>query len=334
MSISPALNAKIKAMTGELLSPEQIMNLENMSGLDIEREIKRLKPNLNWPKNQAKTSAKELEKVLLNSVIDDFLKIYYFADIKLRPVIAIYGLQFEIRFIKHALKAIEQKGQTDVTVGPLANYLETSRHYHLNEIILATNFNAFIEALRDTPFAKFFSQHEKYFSDDSYEQFIIESDLDKFRAKLTVQEVKNLLPLDLAKDLNRYYGMKYDLINLNTIYRLKFLFKVTNEEIEAHLFKPGRKLTSEVRLNLLASTSPEAYQRKVEELGYESVLNYAKESFSVYQQEQFISKQLRRFAKQFPNSVLNIFAFFNQKELEVRHFIHLIEQTLVKPKQH
>lgn len=327
MAISPALSTKVKAMSGHILSPETLLELKEQKQAELIISLRNLKPHLNWPKDGRQVSASEVEDLLNEDIISDFLKIYRFATYETREMLTLYGLQFEVAFIKHCLNDMEVYGQVNMVMDPFLHYLDKTRHYHVEEILLAKNYQEFIHALRDTLFSPFFKKisDNVQFQLGNYDHYSIDSALDRYRAELIRREVKKLKDTTAEKDLLHFYGTKYDLINLNTIYRLKFLFHEDEAAISEQLFTPYRKVGPIERSQLLIATSVNHYQNIVDQLGYSEILDYQKEAFSVFAQEKHLLSLIHTYARQGKGSILEVYAYLQSKELESRVLIRLLE---------
>lgn len=330
MSNYTAITTKIRAMRAKLISDEDFDSLADSRSLnDVYQLLSRYSPykeafaTFQFNPN----SREELELAIRRGIRYDFLKLYRFAGIKQRAFLRAYGMQYERIVIKRALRNVEDLHMTNLIMDDHAQYLEKTRHFHMDELLLATDVGGVVNALRDTEYAQLFEELNDLWTQTTYRTYEIESALDKFIEMAIWRGAKRYLTQAEALTFKKSFGAHFDLINLLMIYRLKFIYRMPVVEIKNSILNFGKKLTPEVIDQILLINERNAFQSLVAELGYGELNDAINQSSSIREATYKIVNHLQKRAlRQMPNSIFAIISYLEELDHEQERIVQIIER--------
>lgn len=330
MNDHTAITTKIKAMRGKLISEEDLQSLDNARSLNDVYQLL----NRSSPYKEAfatfkfdPTDRTELELAIRRGIRYDFLKLYRFASMKQRPFLKTFAMQYENIVIKRALRNVVEHQMSGLIMDDFAEYLQHSRHFHMDEVVLATDVGGVVNALRDTEYAQLFADLAEYWTQTSYQTYEIESAIDTFIEMAVWKGGKKYLSAKEALGFRKTFGAQFDLINILTIYRLKFYYHLPIAEIQASLFDIRKKLTPEVIDQLLLAPDKSAYQSLLVNLGYKKLTDALTNATSISKaMHEIIDELLRRAVLAQPNSMIAIIAYLIALDNEQERIIQIIER--------
>lgn len=324
-----AIESKIRAMRAKLLTPSFIQ--EDLTANSADEFYRFLSSQSSYrqvmPEQLPRQMPRdELETIIMHGVQLDFIKLYRFASIEQRRALQLFGVRYEVSFIKEVMHQVDNLHQLKLSLNPFTDYLDKSRHFHTAELLLAHSIHDVIHSFRDTIYAPFFEKFSLNNQVDSYNHYELESALDQFIALYVDRKARRVLK---AKELNYFKkldGTSYDLMNICIIYRLKFLFHYENDDIRSALFKTHHRLTDQVFDQLLLTSDLASFQAIVDDLGYGQTLDFTQAYFPLLAQHQLVDQLFRRYVRALPHSMLTIFEYLEDKETEARLLIQELEK--------
>lgn len=253
------LTAKVRAMSGKLLTPEQF---QEMSGMRRVTEVfAYLKRQPAYEKLLEKEDENQLhrgqaEAMITRSLFQDFAKLYRFSNMEQRKFLDGYFVRYEISFLKGVIRAIfsEEKEKPDLT-----EYQEVfSRHSALDpaKIAGAENMDVLIQSLSGTPYGRILQLVSQ---SGRTEMFDYEIALDMFFFENSWKQIKkNLKQKDLEVILEAV-GTEMDSLNLQWIYRTKKYYRISNSDIYALIIPIHYKLSKEQLKQLVESADEKEF---------------------------------------------------------------------------
>lgn len=264
----------------------------------------------------------QIEKLLRFSIYMDFAKLYQFSDAEQRKFLKLYFRRYEVILIKTCLNNIFDHRQITLDYSLFREFFRKHSQLNMPILIASTTVEEFVSNLKGTEYYEALRrlaplEHPTLFD---YEMAI---DLYYFG---TIWKKKDKLfhKRDLA-ELTRAYGHKFDLLNLQWIYRSKRYYHMSNTDIYALLIPVRYKIsTSEIR-NLVEADTMDTFEQLIAKTYY----GKRYQGFTMDTMEEMYAKIMKYVlssdAKQDPYSVSVIYSYLYHKEHEVNRLIIALE---------
>lgn len=325
-----AIITKVRAMRSKLLSKESIQNNSNVKELkDINRillqtegynraikdtEIREFTPN-------------SLIPTIYNGVYYTFLKLYRFANLKQRQVLKLYGIKYEAEFIKRIMNDVQMENHSNNYFEGFTNYLEKSRGFNIDNLQTATTISDVIDSLTDTVYSDFFEKYRSNFQDDYFDSNILNIKFDQFVALYIWKKARHVFTGKEINQFKKYYGSYTDIINIESIYRLKFIYEMDSEQIKKNILAPSRQLDETIIEELLQANNQLSFERILNTIGYSEVLTREHRTNSLRIEEKYFLENLLRFlTRACRESMLPIIEYLEDKQNEASLLIQTTER--------
>lgn len=315
-----AILTKVRALRSQLLSEEDIQNNPNLKKLqDIYQVLQRTE---GYDRAIQATDIRELTTeaiipVIRNGVYYTFLKLYRFANLKQRSVLKLYGIKYEAEFIKKTINNIQAKKPSNIYFKGFTDYLEKSRNYNMDKIENATTINEVIDSLNGTIYADFFEEYRSDFQAETFNSNLLNIKFDQFVAMYIWKKARHVFSEKELKRFKKYYGSFIDLINIESIYRLKFIYKMNDEEIKSYILPASRQLDDFTIEELLQANNQLSFERILSSIGYaEVIVNDQKTNDIRIEESDFLDDLLKFLVRSCRESMLPILEYLEDKQSE------------------
>jgi len=323
-----AITTKVRAMRSKLLSKDEIQDNPNVKDLEDIHQILLQTEGYNRAIKDAKITAftpNSLIPVIYNGVYYTFLKLYRFANLKQRQVLKLYGIKYEAEFIKRKLSNLNRTQHSNIYFEGFTAYLEKSRGFNVSKIQAATTVSEVIEALKGTIYNEFFETYRSNFQDDTYDSNVLNVKFDQFVALYIWKKARHVFSEQEMKRFKKYYGSYSDLVNIESIYRLKFIYEMDSEQIKDYLLTPARQLDASMIDELLQANNSLSFERLLSSMGYGEVILKEKGTNNLRIEEtDFLSDLLKFLTRACRESMLPILEYLEDKQREA---ILLVQTT-------
>lgn len=329
-----AIDTKIHAMRKQLLTSEKIEARGDIRTLNELFTMITENPSFKKAADILKTdfhSREDIELMLHYGNFFEFLKIYRFASLKQRAFLKRYGMFFEAWFIKHTLRSVVNRGETFVIMSPVTHYLDDSRGFKTTDLIMATDVKAVVDALADTDYGPFFQQYNSLFSQNDYARYDFEIAFDQFVIQQFWKSGKKYLSGESLTGFKKLFGARFDILNIFTIYRLKFLYELNDNDVRNALVDAKYRLTDEYIDRLLQAPDIRNVENTVAELGYGEIFEHLStdESLQKYE-EQFLRSLQHHLATRAPKSMYTILNYLEDSHRSLLILEELTERISYK----
>lgn len=325
-----AITTKIKAMRKDLINDDDLQQLNHAQSLndiyqflDQSSRYRQAFESFDVNPNDRET----LELAIKRGTRYDFLKLYRFTGMEQRKFLQVYGMEYEGTIIKRALRHVAIYQNSGLIMDDFARYLEKHRHFNMNELLLATDVTGVTNALRSTDYGSLLNNLSAQFQDKTYDHFAVERAIDSFIELKVWKAANKYLAGPQAKQFRKMFGTEFDLINIMTIYRLKFYYELDNEDISESVFSIGSKLSYDTINQLLMATDTNSFLNIVSQLGYDKINEPLRQAGPVRDvMQDIISTIQKRAVRTQPNSMLTILSYLEDLKNESQHLMQLIER--------
>lgn len=317
------LITKTRAMDGNLLSEEQLRQLTELATVNEAvgylKETRSYGPVCqghegSWHRGQA-------EAVIINSLYQDFEKLYRFADAGQRLAFQYVFFRYETDILKKCLKNLfqEQWEEQDVYVDP---FFYKHARFPIDTLRRAANLQEFEQALTGTVYENVFGQLH-HGGRDEYADFAME--LDIFYYTSVYKSIKRMKQSPLKQILLNIYGTQIDWLNIMWIYRSRRFYSQTQAELAALLIPFTYRLKKSELHSLTEASDLKEMNRILTETGYFK----GREAFVQMEDEisykTIIGNMYRRMSRKYPVSIAPVLRYIYEKEQEIERLTTIVE---------
>lgn len=264
----------------------------------------------------------QLEPILRETVYRDFYKIYLFADQDQRRFLKLYFMRYEVYFLKECLARLFDQNHTPVEVTPFEKYFHRISSLRFDQLRCAESIDAFLRILKNTGY---YAPLNRISHLERKGLFDYEAALDLYSFSCFWNAKDTLTDKLDRMELTEILGSKFEMLNMQWIYRCKRYYQMSGAEIFSiliplnyHISKS--ELTGMVNagdLPTLLTCMKNSYYGHV----FETIdPNRIEADYSAY-----MKKILRKGSRREPYSLATIYAYLYTKEHEVDELIIALE---------
>jgi V/A-type H+-transporting ATPase subunit C len=320
------ISTKIRAMQSKLTSEEQILEILELSSVPQVAAYLKKTPEYSeiWASLDETTSHRGLlEKSLKASIFHNFSKIYQFANPEQRKFLDLYSRRYEIRVLKEIMTNLFDHRDTDpVDISPYREFFRRHSKLDIDRLVACSNMEEFVNALKGN---EFYGPLSRIQNRESALLFDYGMALDLYYFSLIWHVRKKLFSGNDLAEITKAYGEKFDMLNLQFIFRSKRYFNMAPADIYALLIPMNYKLKKEETTSLVEAVSYEEtrsifrktyYGRKYSHISAQNI-----EEFYNYMLRTTLEKEARKD----PYSVAVLYSYLYHKEHEVNRLTIAIE---------
>ena len=320
------ISTKIRAMQSKLTREEQIREILELSSVPQVAAYLKKTPEYSklWASLDETTSHRGLlEKSLKTSIFHNFSKIYQFANPEQRKFLDLYSRRYEIRVLKEIMTNLFDHRDTDpVDISPYREFFRRHSKLDIDRLVACTNMEEFINALKGN---EFYGPLSRIQNRENALLFDYGMALDLYYFTQIWRVRKKLFSGDDLRQITTAYGEKFDMLNLQFIFRSKRYFHMAPADIYALLIPMNYKLKKdEISSIVEANTYDEAralFRKTYYGKKYDHLAAHNLEEFYNYMLRQTLEKEARRN----PYSVALLYSYMYHKEHEVNRLTIAIE---------
>jgi V/A-type H+-transporting ATPase subunit C len=320
-----AINSKVKAMSGKMLSSDQYLKL--LKCKDFISTIKVLKEETNYGEllegyDLEKIHRGNLEIILNRHYISIYSKIINYFDGEYRKLIKALFIKWEIEDLKVIIRG-KYLGRDKVEIESKLisrSYLNTINYDYL---LALKNVEEVIEGLKGSIYYTSLKNLAKDASEKGL--FRVETELDFVYFSLVRKELKHL---DNENKEVGYsiIGLEADLLNLSWIYRGKNFYKIPPEELFNYTIYNGYKLSKDKLRKLCYVNNMVDFHTQIEKTPYAHI--YEKDDSNVIEkrQREFEKKYFKKHLRENKTNISMIMSYLMIYRIEMKDVISIIEQ--------
>ncbi|MCI5648806.1 MAG: V0D/AC39 family V-type ATPase subunit [Fusicatenibacter sp.] len=319
------LTTKIRAMQSHLLNDQnfrEIVELESVPSAVSYLKQQKAYATLFDGCDESMLHRGQIEKMLRLTVYRDFSKLYRFSNVKQRKFLELYFKRYEISILKECLNTVFD--HRDVVLN-LSIYEEFfNRHSQLNISLLAAS-KTIEELIANLKGTEYYAPLERLNTIERPTLFDYEMTLDLYYFVQMWKDKSNVVTGSDLEELTRAWGSKFDMLNLQWIYRSKRYYHMTSADIYALLIPVQYRLDKKTIRALVEAENMSAFSQTLEQTyyakRYDSFTSETLESMYAAIMKQILSGESRRD----PYSVATIYSYLYHKEHEVNRLIIALE---------
>ena len=319
------LTTKIRAMQSRLLKDEnfrEIVELPNVpAAVTYLKQQPSYAPILNTA-GDAELHRGDIEKVLRQSVYHDFAKLYSFANLKQRQFLSMYFMRYEIYFLKVCLTNIFDHRNVPLDLSAFEAFF--TKHSRLNFQLLTASRTPeeFRANLKGSIYYEPLAAIEAM---DHPTLFDYEMTLDLFYFQLLWKKREKIVGKGETKGLTRILGFKFDMLNIQWIYRCKRYYHMDSAAIYALLIPANYHISQNQIRDMVEADDLNALEALIGQTYYAKHFENFTEDTLEPMYAEILKHILSSESRQDPYSVTTVYSYLYHKEHEVDRLIIALE---------
>ncbi|MBU3145547.1 V-type ATPase subunit [Clostridium sp. CF012] len=320
-----AINTKVKAMMGKMLSAEQYSKLLNCK--DLKSTLKVLKEETSYGEllegyNLEKIHRGDLEINLHKYYISTYSKFINYFDGEYRKLIKIFFIRWEIEDLKVIIRGKYLGLHRDEIDNRLIarSSLNTINYDYL---LALKNVEELVEGLRGSIYYKSLKNIAEIASEKGL--FRIETELDFVYFTSIRRELKHL-DKENKEVVYSIMSLEADLLNLSWIYRGKTFYKIPPEELFNYTIYNGYKISKEKLKKLCYINDMEEFNSILEKTPYASIYEKDDSKLIEKREREFQKKYFKKILRENKTNISMVMSYLMVYRIEIRDIISIIEQ--------
>ena len=213
------LTTKIRAMQSRLLTDDQYRELAELKSVPQAVAYLKQQPAYEAILDSLSEEALhrgKIEQLLVNSIYRDFTKIYQFSNMEQRKFLNLYFGRYEVSIMKECLNKIFDHRDVNLDLSLFKPFFDKHSQLDINLLTASRSIEEFVSHLRGT------SYHQPLTALSGLEtptlfDYEMALDLSYFSAIWKTKD--KILSKKNLEEITKAYGNKFDLLNLQWIYR-------------------------------------------------------------------------------------------------------------------
>lgn len=319
------LSTKIRAMQSKLIRESQYQEISQMDSVTQVVAYLKKQPGFSdlWAElDENSLHRGDIEKLLVHTIHQNFAKLYRFANPQQRTFMALYFKRYELSVMKDCLRKVFDKGHADLDLSLFKDFFDRHSKLDIEKLAASSTVEEFISNLQGS---EYYAPLMKLGGDYTPSIFDYGMALDQYYfANIWSVKEKLFKKRDL-EEITRAYGNKFDMLNLQWIYRSKKYYHMAPVDIYALLIPVHYRLTKKEITSLVEAADEEDFGRILD-------TTYYKKRFPALAPEKledFYNLNLKMIleteARKYPHSVIMIYSYLYHKEHEVDRLTTAIE---------
>ena len=319
------LTTKIRAMQSRLLTDDQYRELAELKSVPQAVTYLKQQPAYEAILDSLSEEALhrgKIEQLLVNSIYRDFTKIYQFSNMEQRKFLNLYFGRYEVSIMKECLNKIFDHRDVNLDLSLFKPFFDKHSQLDINLLTASRSIEEFVSHLRGTsyyqPLAALSGLETPTLFD--YEMAL---DLSYFSAIWKTKD--KILSKKNLEEITKAYGNKFDLLNLQWIYRSKQYYHMTAADIYALLIPVNYKLHKKDIAALVEAETMTAFESLLDRTYY----GRRYEKLNSHTLEEMYSSIMKHVlsgeSKADPYSVSTIYCYLYHKEHEIDRLTTVLE---------
>lgn len=317
---------KIRAMQHKLLTDEEYGELAQVTSVPLAVTYLSQKPSYRqiWDSlDEHELHRGEIEKMLIHSVYNDFAALYRFANIKQRGFLDLYFKRYEISIMKNCLNKVLDHRQVDLDLSMFQSFFDHHSQFDIHLLASSSSLEEFISNLKGSEYYKPLEQLSHL---EKPTLFDYEMTLDLYYFSQIWRVKDKILSKKDLELITEAYGNKFDLLNLQWIWRARQFYKMSSADIYALIIPVNYKLKKNDIRTLTEAEHEEQFKSILSGTYYgkhykEQIQPETLEDLYVYIMKHVLSK----IAKRNPYSVAVLYRYLYMKDHEIQRLTVALE---------
>ncbi len=319
------LTTKIRAMESHFLNDADFRNITELES--VPEAVNYLKKFHSYEPvfdsvDENKLHRASIERMLRQSIYRDFTKIYQFSNISQRKFLDLYFKRYEVIIIKRCLNSLFDQRDLLIDLSAFENFFRKHSSLDITAMAAASTLPEFVDAMKGTDYYGTFS---KLLEMEHPTLFDYEMALDLYYFRDIWRMKDKLYKGQDLKELTKAYGSKFEMLNLQWIYRSKKYYHMSSADIYALLIPVKYRITNQQITAMVEAESISALESLIDQCYYARQYK----EFSPGNLESVYADIMRHIlstaSRNNPYSVITLYSYLHHKEHEVDRLIIALE---------
>ena len=319
------LTTKIRAMQGHLLNDRNFREIVELPNVPAAVSYLKQQPSyaeLFQGLEESSLHRGQIEQILHLAVYRDFSKLYRFSNLEQRKFLSNYFKRYEISILKECLNKIFDHRDVSLNLSIYQDFFD--RHSQL-DLALVTSSSSPEELISNLKGTEYYDPLVHLGTMENPTLFDYEMTLDLYYfSHLWKQKEKIAKKKDL-EELTKAWGSKFDMLNLQWIYRSKRYYHMTSANIYALIIPVHYRLKKSEVKTLVEEENFDAFCQLIRQTYYakhfEQFTTETMESMYAQIMKHILSSESRNH----PYSLATVYSYLYHKEHEVNRLIIALE---------
>ncbi len=227
------LVTKIRAMQAKLLTDRDFNTIAGLGSVPDIIEYLKGKPAYSEYINQMDASLYHrwnVEKVLYQSLFDDYTRIFRFAGMKQKKFLKQYWKRYEVDLINYCLRIVFNRYDAPFDLEYKKKFFDRYSQISIDRLIMSKNIEELVDNLNGT---EYYEPLRKLRDSGAATLFDYDLALDLYYFSTMWKKEKRLLEGKEKEIFLKDFGTKIDLLNIQWIYRAKKYYNMLAPDIYA-----------------------------------------------------------------------------------------------------
>lgn len=225
------ITTKIRAMQANLLTDKDFETIAGFPSVAEVIDYLKEKPAYAEYMNQLDSSLYhrgDVEKVLYQSLYDDYTRIYRFAGVKQKKFLKLYWKRYEVDLINYCLRIVFNHYDQPFDLNYKKKFFDRYSKISIDKLITSRNIDELVDNLKDTEYYKPLGELK-----DSGAATLLDYDraLDMYYYATFWRQGRKICEGKAGERFKRDVGTKIDMLNLQWIYRAKKYYHMLPPDI-------------------------------------------------------------------------------------------------------
>ena len=319
------LSTKIRAMQSKLMSEKQYQEIAQLdSVIQIVAYLKR-QPGFSdlWADlDENSLHRGDVEKLLTHTIHQNFAKLYRFANPEQRRFMALYFKRYELSVLKDCLRKVFDEGKAQLDLSLFQDFFDRHSKMNLEKLTSSSTVEELVNNLQGS---EYYHPLKKLGTDYQPRIFDYGMALDQYYFANIWSVKEKLFKRRDLEEITKAYGNKFDMLNLQWIFRSKKYYHMGPADIYALLIPVHYRLSKKEISSLVEASDEEEFRKILD-------TTYYKKRFPELAPENLeeiytlnLKTILETEARKYPHSVIMIYSYLYHKEHEVNRLTIALE---------
>ena len=319
------LTTKIRAMQGHLLNDRNFREIVELPNVPAAVSYLKQQPSyaeLFQGLEESSLHRGQIEQILHLAVYRDFSILYRFCNLVQRKFLRNYFKRYEISILIECLNKIFDHRDVSLNLSIYQDFFD--RHSQL-DLALVTSSSSPEELISNLKGTEYYDPLVHLSTMENPTLFDYEMTLDLYYfSHLWKQKEKIAKKKDL-EELTKAWGSKFDMLNLQWIYRSKQYYHMTSADIYALIIPVHYHLKKTEVQSLVEAENMEAFQQLIQQTYYAKHF----EQFSTETMESMYAQIMKHIlslaSRNNPYSLATVYSYLYHKDHEINRLIIALE---------
>lgn len=259
---------KVRAMHANLLTPNNFEELASLGSVpEVASYLRGLKAyeSAFFDIDENKLHRGDIEKILFQSLYEDYSKIYQFASITQRKFLKLYLKRYEVDLINYCFRIIFNHYEEPFDLNHKKTFFDHYSQISIEKLITSMSIEELVDNLKDT---EYYAPLKKLRETNAPTLFDYDLALNLYYFSSIWREKRKILKKDELEVFTKDNGSKIDLLNLQWIYRSKKYYDMPPVDIYALLIPIHYHIKIDKLKELVEATSLDEFTNLADQTYY------------------------------------------------------------------